>query len=288
MDDRALNRLCQLANLPHPPDATLLPEHWSVHKAARLGGLRHVELYGSPGTSEGRARGGRNAQKRFRSNPDYFRQLGVAVRKIIIQPPFSADLAEWIGIVLGDGGITRYQVTISFNYPLDAAYAKYVAQLATRLFGLTSSRSVDRNDHTLSLVFSSAELVEALERLGLKRGNKVHHQSDIPGWVWQQQEYRIACLRGLMDTDGCVYRHRYTSNNKTYEYCKLCFTSYSRPLLDSAKKLFEALQMFPTIHAYDGHRLYLHNSRAVKRYFEVVGTHNPRYRDRFDRFTRSR
>lgn len=284
MDNQAFHRLCQLADLP-TPDVTLLPEHWSAHKASRLGGRRHIELYGNPGTREGRARGGRNAQRRFRANPEYFRQLGVAVRKTIIQPLLSADLAEWIGLVLGDGSITRYQVTISFHLALDAAYAEHVARLAAKLFGLRPSRSIDKGDNALSLVFSSAELVEQLERLGLKRGDKVRNQVDLPSWVWERQEYQIACLRGLIDTDGCVYRHRYTVNGKTYGYTKLCFTSYSRPLLESAKKLFEALQMFPTIHAYDGHRLYLHDSQAVKRYFEVVGTHNPRYLERFNQFS---
>jgi hypothetical protein len=287
IDDRSLNRLCRLANLAIP-DVTLLPEHWSVPKASRLGGRRRIELYGSPGTPEGRARGGRNAQERFRANPEHFRQLGVAVRKVIAQPPLSADLAEWIGIVLGDGGITHCQVTISFHLTLDAAYAEHVAQLAARLFGLMPGRGIDSADHTLSLVFSSVELVETLERLGLKRGNKVQQQVDLPGWVWERQEYQTACLRGLMDTDGCVYYHRYAVNGKMYGYCKLCFTSYSRPLLYSAKRLFESLQMFPTIHAYDGHRLYLHNSGAVKRYFEIVGTHNPRYLERFEQFSKAR
>ncbi len=193
-------------------------------------------------------------------------------------------MAEWVGIVLGDGGITRYQVTISFNYPLDAAYAEYVARLGTRLFNLVPGRVIDRPDHTLGLVFSSAELVETLERFGLRRGDKVRHQIDLPAWVWRRREYRIACLRGLMDTDGCVFRHRYRVNGKMYKYTKLCFTSYSRPLLDSAKQLFESLSLFPTIHQYDGHRLYLHDTAAVRRYFELVGTSNPRYQSRFDEY----
>src|SRR3989338_7062463 len=174
MDERSLSQLCRLAKLPRPRRITLLSAHWSV-------------------------------QKVFRSNPEYFRQRGVAVRKEIVQPPRSADLAEWIGIVLGDGGMTRYQVTISLNHTLEAKYAEYVARLAARLFGLTSSWVVDRHDDALALIFSSVKLVELLERLGLRRGNKIRHRADIPSWIWEREEYRIACLRGLMDTDGCVY-----------------------------------------------------------------------------------
>ena len=285
IDDRSLDRLCQLANLPRPERMTLLPEHWSVPQASRLGGRRHAELYGSPGTPEGRARGGRNAQKRFRSDPEYFRSLGVSTRKPVTRPLLSAELAELVGIMLGDGGMTHAQVKISFN-ALDVAYAEHVRQLITSLLGVFPAKAIDAHDHVFDLVVSRVEAVEVLESFGLRRGNKMQHEVDVPSWVWKRRDYRVACLRGLMDTDGCVYRHRYTVNGKTYGYCKLCFTSYSRPLLSSAKRLFEGLQLFPTIHAYDGHRLYLHDTQAVKRYFEIVGTHNPRYRDRFERFSR--
>ena len=172
---------------------------------------------------------------------------------------------------------------ISFNKVLDVAYAEYVEHLVKKLFGLTLGRVIDKVDNALDLVISSVRLVEVLESLGLRRGDKVKQQVDVPRWVWSERKYRIACLRGLMDTDGCVYRHRYVVNAKMYGYPKLCFTNYSRPLLDAAKRLFENLGLFPTIHK-DGHRLYLHDSTAVKRYFEIVGTHNPRYRQRFEEY----
>ncbi len=284
MDDVSLNRLCRLAALPTPRDVTVLPEHWSVQKAARLGGLRRFQLHGSPGTLEGRRRGGRTTQQRFKDNPEHFKALGVAVRKRIRTPSFSADLAEFIGIMLGDGGITDYQIKVSFDKVLDADYADYVSRLIRRLFGLTSGRSVDPHDHALDLVCSSVQCVELLESFGLKRGNKVRQQVDLPDWIWRKDAYRVACLRGLIDTDGSVYRHRYVVNGKTYSYVKLCFASRSQPLLSSAKRLFESLQFFPTIHC-AGDSLYLHDTAAVRRYFSLVGTHHPRYLRRFKEYT---
>lgn len=279
MDGRSFERLCQFAEVPHPKGVTWLPEHWSIPRASRIGGRRHIELHGNPGTPEGRSRGGRHSQQRFRSNPEYFRSLGVAVRKSVSRPPPSADLAEFVGIVLGDGSITSRQVTISFNV-LDAEYAKHVTGLVSELFGVRSSSSIDQTDHTISVIASGVELVEVLQGLGLKRGNKVTQQVDVPAWVWQQRDFQIACLRGLMDTDGCVFRHTYRVNGKTYTYTKLAFTNYSRPLLLSAKQLFETLGLAPTLHK-DGRRLYLHDTKAVHKYFELVGTHNPRYRHRY-------
>ena len=279
MDSRSLERLCQLANVVAPGDLTMLPEHWSISKASSRGGRRHIELYGSPGTPAGRSLGGRNAQAKFRADPEYFRSLGVAVRKTVKNPRLSADLAEFIGIVLGDGSITSRQVTITFN-ALDAAYAEYVQQLIWNLFEIQTHSSLDQADHAISLVASGVQLVEILEKLDLKRGNKVTQQVDLPAWVWRERDFQIACLRGLIDTDGCVFRHAYRVNGKNYTYTKLAFTNYSRPLLVSTKRLFETLGLFPTIHK-DGRRLYLHNTDAVHTYFQVVGTRNPRYRQRY-------
>lgn len=278
MDDRSLDRMCELAQLPKPSRVTLLPEHWSTAKASRLGGQRHFELYGSPGTAAGRSLGGSKSQQLFRSNSEYFRSRGVVVRKTICKPSLSADLAEFTGIVLGDGSIRHGQVTISC-YELDRGHAEYIRQLITRLFEIEVGMSADSKDHTVSVVASSVELVEFLNILGLQSGNKVKQQVDLPSWIWQKREFQVACLRGLMDTDGCVYRHAYRVNGKVYTYTKLAFTNYSRPLLSSTKQLFENLDLFPTIHK-DGRRLYLHNTQAVQKYFTVVGTNNPRYLDR--------
>lgn len=279
IDQRSLEQLCQFANLPTPSRVTILPEHWSVPKASCIGGRRYIELYGNPGTPEGRSRGGRNSQVLFRSNPAYYQSLGVAVRKPVKTPAFSADLAEFVGIVLGDGSVTSRQVTISFNL-LDVQYADYVKRLIETLFAIRTGSHVDQEDHALTVTASGISLVEFLEAVGLQRGNKVKQQVDLPSWVWRKRAFQVGCLRGLIDTDGCVYRHAYRVNGKLYTYTKLAFTNYSRPLLHSTKRLFEELGLFPTLHR-DGRRLYLHDTRAVKKYFEVVGTHNPRYRERY-------
>jgi hypothetical protein len=279
MDDRSLTHLCQIARLPKPSRITFLPEHWSTAKASRAGGLRHFQLHGNPATATGRSLGGRNSQRLFHAQPDYYRALGVIVRKVVRQPPLSAALAEFIGIVLGDGSIRVGQVVVWCNL-LDIAYAQYLKRLIFNLFSVKASLSVDLRDHVVAVLASSVALVEHLETLGLKRGDKVRQQVDVPSWVWQRRDFQMACLRGLMDTDGCVYRHAYRVNGKLYGYTKLAFTNYSRPLLDSTKRLFEALGFFPTLHK-DGRRLYLHDTQAVQRYFASVGTNNPRYRKRY-------
>ena len=52
-------------------------------------------------------------------------------------PKKSEDLAEFIGIMLGDGGLTHFQCTIYLNSQKERSYAKYIKNLIKKLFGYT-------------------------------------------------------------------------------------------------------------------------------------------------------
>jgi len=59
---------------------------------SRLGALRRYELYGNPGTSEGRSKGGRKTGLLIKNNPDLAKSLGLIVRKTITCPN---NLQNW-------------------------------------------------------------------------------------------------------------------------------------------------------------------------------------------------
>ena len=68
----------------------------SYAQRGRLGALRRYELYGNPGTQEGRSKGGRRTCEFFRTHPDIARQQGFGTLKEIKRPPRSAELAKFI------------------------------------------------------------------------------------------------------------------------------------------------------------------------------------------------
>jgi hypothetical protein len=84
-------------------------EFWSGRINGRKAALERLRVYGPPGTPEGRSKGGLVSWQRRRENPDVYRKQGCIVGNEFNKPKKSEDLAEFIGIVLGDGCLTKSQ-----------------------------------------------------------------------------------------------------------------------------------------------------------------------------------
>ncbi|MDP3732166.1 MAG: LAGLIDADG family homing endonuclease [Candidatus Omnitrophota bacterium] len=274
MSYEALLRLQKIADIPIPKKKEILPEYWSARKFARKGALRRYQIYGNLGTPEGRKRGGITSQKLFRLNPEYAKSLGIRMRKDIRKPKPSIELAEFIGIMLGDGGMTNYQINVTFNTKTDNEYGIYIRSLIKRLFNISASLVATDSDNADRIVASGINLVEFLLAKGLKIGNKVKNRVNVPRWVLNNRNYSIACLRGLVDTDGSFYHYNHKVYNKKYCNFAMCFTSYSKPLLTSVYIILKDLNFNPVMNA---RRVYLHKRDDIDKYFLEIGTHNKKH-----------
>lgn len=216
---------------------------------ARLGGLRRVELYGNPGTPEGRSKGGKETIRLFHRDKNLARKYGFIIRKEIKYPLRCVELAELIGIILGDGGIPgNHQLIISFNNKTDRAYSLFLGNILRKLFSINHHIHPRKDSNGADIVVNSSNLIDFLLKQGLIAGNKVKNQVDIPDWIKNKPEYQKACLRGLIDTDGSFYCHSYKSNGKNYKYIKLCFANRSKPLLI---RKFNPLRKIPSLQTGD-------------------------------------
>jgi len=275
-----LLKLHRTSKIPMPKIIEVLPEHWSVKKASRLGAIKRNELYGNPGTPEGRSRGGSVSAKRFREDPEFARMLRFKLRTPMEIPSYSSELAEFIGIMLGDGHIktNKTQLEISLNSETDYVYALYVQSLINKLFRLNSSLCEDGREKSVTVLVSSRNLVEFMLDRGLRAGNKVVNQVGVPCWVNSKEEYKVACLKGLMDTDGSFYAYSHRVNGKVYKNYALDFTNRSVPLLKAVKEFLIDIGCFPTSAKF---KVVLYKKKDIRRYINTVGTSNPSRRDKF-------
>jgi hypothetical protein len=60
---------------------------------------------------------------------------GFKFRKAIVKPEPSSLLAEFLGIMLGDGGVGPHQITITLNPITAADYADFVVDVIVQMFG---------------------------------------------------------------------------------------------------------------------------------------------------------
>ena len=257
-----------------PEKKTELIRRWKLAKkeAAKKGGKCYYLKYGSPGTYEGRKNGGKKAAQILRS-----KGIFPPAKEYNFQRDLNEDLAELVGILLGDGGITNSQVCITLNGEADQKYIPFVMSLAGKIVG-ENPKVINRKDSKAVVIYyNGINLVRHLTKIGLKPGNKVRLQVDVPRWIKKSAEYRKACLRGMMDTDGGIFLHRYRVNNKTYSYLKVSFSNRSMPLLVFVFETLSRLGFTPKIiDKIENKKVWLYNYHEVEQYLHKVGTHNPR------------
>lgn len=268
-----------------PGKIEILPENWNIVNIAALGARRRNELYGPPGTPAGRSKGGTVTAFKFKNDPEFAKKVGFVLRKQIVCPQRSSMLAEFLGIVLGDGAVNAHQVRVYANSKTDRDYAYFIKQIVADLFNMTSTITT-RDKNTIVVVVSGKNLVDFLVDCGLKKGDKILSGVDVPGWVMKDREFSKSCVRGLMDTDGGIYFHNHTTKGIRYRHMGLCFTSHSKALLNSAYKI---LLSFNINCKSDGKRhVMIYDRNEVNKYMEIIGSHNSKHIKRFKSYKGSR
>ncbi len=272
----ALLFITKTFSIPLPPRIKREQQYWYVTKGARAGGLASYKkqngVIGDPNVRK---------QKWL----EWWKKKGEVDSNFPFRPlPFqkpkkSVALAEFIGIMMGDGGMTKRQIAISLHHIDDLAYSKFVVSLIKKLFGVVPTvRHIIKSSINI-IVVSRSRLVQYLHGLGLPIGNKVRQNFDIPEWIRKNKGYMIACIRGLVDTDGSVFTHRYLVCGKRYAYKKLSFCSASPPLRHTVQTFFKENGFHTRISR--GIDLRIESKAGMARYMQLIGSHNPKHLNRY-------
>lgn len=266
-----LTELSAFAHIPLPRILETKTEHWASSAAA----FHKNQLYGCNLTHADRVKAGTNSQQRRRENPEYYSALGCNVAHTFALPinP-SIELAELVGILLGDGGIRGSQFTITLNSIADDSYSHYVVSLIDGLFTYKPTVAKRPNCNALTITTSGVEIVKYLLKIGLHTGDKVRQQVGVPEWVKTSPEYSRWCLRGLMDTDGGIFTNSYIINGKSYVYPKTNFTNASQPLIDFVYETLRNNGFHPNNR--QPRKIWLYSQVESRRYLEVIGSSNER------------
>lgn len=202
-------------------------------------------------------------------------------RKVVVLPESSSELAEFMGIMAGDGGMNNpWQFSITVNSVADAVYAEYIRDLIFQLFKL-EVRFLERERHALVIVCSSTTVLDFLIDRGFTRGDKIRLGIGFPKWVSKSVDYQKAFVRGLMDTDGCLFIHKHTVAGKRYGNLGLTFTSFASGLISGVAEVLRNNGIEPHF-SNNGRSIYLYKVESVVKYLSIFGSSNPRITRKYE------
>jgi hypothetical protein len=186
------------------------------------------------------------------------------------------DLIELIGIILGDGHLNKKgnTLTITLNFADESNYVEYVINLLKDVTNIEPSIVKLPNNKANQIRVYGKGIVEELIKLGLKPGNKVKNQVNVPNWIKNNENYYTYCLKGLIDTDGSIHL---TSDKKRIG---INFKNNSKPLVQSFKDMCNKLKI-RTNELYEGltysrgkifshYKLEITKQNQVKKFIMIV------------------
>ena len=151
----------------------------------------------------------------------------------------NGDLAELIGVVLGDGHIGKHDrcesLRITGTYTNEGFTERY-RSMVEKVFGKKPSvAKVTKANACIITIYEKNISI----RLGIPSGSRANIIYSLPSWIRKSRAYRIGFLRGLYEAEGTLCHHI-----PTYTH-KLIFKNANRSLLGLVLSEVQALGFHP-------------------------------------------
>lgn len=175
------------------------------------------------------------------SNPT----LGTKVKQKLSPIANKALLAYVIGLALGDGNLsnpngraTRLRITCDLKYP---NLIKTIQTSIQKLFPQNKVSLVKRNNNENCVDISCySNRWEKILGWQAKKGSKLIQKVSIPSWIRTKDDFKINCLKGLIETDGSIYLDR--------GYKTIMFTTAIYPLAQDVFEMISSLGFAPKLY----------------------------------------
>lgn len=152
-------------------------------------------------------------------------------------------LAYVIGLAIGDGNLSNPNGrAVRLRISCDTLYPKLIERISFAIQSLMPNNKVSlvakKGKRCLDVSCYSNQWPLLLS---WKPGAKINQSVQIPAWIKENEIYTIACLRGLIETDGAVYLDR--------NYLAVIFTSIMKNVSDDVLIMIQKLGFKPKIYA---------------------------------------
>lgn len=258
-----------------------------LYPEVRIFTREHKPKFRDP--SWGARKGGLNSANKFgreklKERMKYIRSF-VKMRPMVRKPELDGDFWEFFGIMWGDGCLskyyaengqrTRYCIQITGDLTWGKQYfERHVKPLIEKLFGLNPSIIHDVCNNVTRIVIQSRTLFDMLSSVGYPVGKKKN--SRLPKVIMSLPwGYRKRVIRGLLDTDGCLFARK----DEGYKYPYVSIASANPQV---RKQLVEMLRErgYPAyIHGKD---VLIRGRANLRKWMSDIGASNPKNIKRYE------
>lgn len=171
------------------------------------------------------------------------------------------DLAELMGVVYGDGNISKFPRTERLIIAANSnnkGFIKRYCDLVRRIFDKEPTAMKVYNADCVRISIYQNKISE---RLGIPSGNRSRIEVTIPSWIKNDHAVLKRFLRGLFEAEGCFCVHKPTS---TY---KFIFNNKNSSLLNI---VFHGLIMFGFHPNLSGYKVQISRREEVYRCIETL------------------
>lgn len=221
----------------------------------------------------------------MRKNPD---------APITIPKELTPELAEETGLHIGDGSMNFYKIKNKVRgfYQLrghiiddKGHYNQRISYLYNKIYGLKLNLREMKSTGVYGFQIWSDNLVNFKHRIiGLPLGPKT--DISLPKMFTKKQELLASMLRGIFDTDGCLYIER--KKNKLYP--RVEFKTVSNTLATEIRESLEKLGLRATKYCLlrkeeNWNNLYTVATRGevmLDKFFETIKPANPKHIKKFN------
>lgn len=197
---------------------------------------------------------------------------------------FDSKIAEFVGIMLGDGYINypkQPRIKITLNSVADKEYLYFINNLIITAFKTKTIIKHRKNENASDIFLFNRKLIRfIINDLGLIPSPK-WNRATIPRWIFEDNLENFV-LRGYFDTDGCVV----ITNNNGIRYPRLEMKISPSPM---QKQFIEILKSYKfNFGVYnigkEKVRIQLNGKKELKKWSDLIGFSNPKHQAKCKQF----
>lgn len=206
-------------------------------------------------------------------------------------------IAEIIGLFIGDGCLSRYFskyenrwksiVLFTGNLYNDKKYYENILQpLILKNFGVRGYIYHRNDDNTLRYFIDSKKLINYLLKMGFKFGSKTN-SCKIPITILGNKELEIACICGIFNADGTVYRRyskKYKGHSKFYKkYAVVQIKMKNKVLIRQIRNILQktGFKLNKVTKDKGCWLIRITNQKYVEKFFKEIATTHPYHLTRY-------